>query len=210
MRIRAEDKPRLQQKQLDAVEMVYLSGPLARYELAKSTEDLLRFVPVGMYGPPEKCYYTQTSDTPALLYNHSGGGAVAAFPLQIGAHYRHLCHPVHALLVAGALDGLLERSRHLKIDASPLVEIAHRVNKKGRFELVSLLNHTGQSGNAIFAPIPMRDITMSIRARQPVTTVRLLRAGRTITFRTDNDGWTRCTLPILNHFEVVVFETQPH
>jgi len=205
LRIRPEDKARLARPPLDQVGLVYLDGDLAEYELDGSAEGLLRFVPPGMSGPPEKSYYTTKSDAPGLIVNRFGKGAAAAMPWPIGAHYRQLCHPAHAELVVGTLEGLLGLRPRVRVDASPLVEVTHHRDRKGRFEWVGLLNHSGTSANAIHPPIPLHNIEIEIEPRRPITSARLLAAGQSLDIQTHRNH-TRCTLPSLNHYEVLLLQ----
>jgi hypothetical protein len=160
-----------------------------------------------MFGPPEKCYYTQVSETPCLYVRHaSGPGAVAWFPWQIAAHYERQGHAGHKALVVAALDELLGLPRRVRIEASPLVEINHRGGRSGGFEWISLVNHSGSLDNVLHDPIPIRDVEIQVTPRSSVRTVRLLREGREIPFMQNADGDVICVVPELNSYEVVLLQ----
>lgn len=79
-RIRPEDHRRLRNPELGTLDLVYLDSQFCECRPVAKTEGLLRLIPVGMYGPPEKCYYTEVTDIPGLLYSRFGEGACAFFP----------------------------------------------------------------------------------------------------------------------------------
>lgn len=206
IRIRPEDRSRLGQTNLEKLDLVFLQGPFHVYEPKTQAEGLLRLIPADMFGPPEKCYYRDVSNHPALFYKQSVRGAVAFFPWGIGAHYEQQCHAGHASLVMGAIDRLLELDRRLAVAASPLVEVTHRAGRNGKFEWVSLFNHSGQRGKALHRPVPITKIRIELRPKKSVKSVRLLRADRELNFGTGADGRVYVQVPQLYHYEIVLFE----
>jgi hypothetical protein len=207
IRIRAKDRERLDRADLAKLDLVFLNGPFHAYEPGSSdVKGLLRLIPGDMFGPPEKCYYRHVSDYPALLYKKHGRGAVACFPWGVGAHYEMQCHQGHASLVLGVIDSLLALDRRLRVATSPLVEVTHRAAANGRFEWVALFNHSGQRGNALHAPVPVRDIRIDLEPQRKVKAVRLLRAGTTPARPKGRDGRIFVVVPQLDHYEIVLFE----
>jgi len=206
VRIRPEDKQKLAQPILDKLDLVFLKGSFHVYKPGADTAGLLRLIPPDMFGPPEKCYYRHVSNHPALMHRRHGNGAAACFTFGIGAHYEAQAHQGHAALLLGAVDDLLGAKRRLRVSTSPLVEIAHRADRAGRFEWVSLYNHSGQRGNALHAPIPITGIRVAFMPQKPVRKVRLLRADRQLDFIKQDDGLVAVVVPSLDHFEVLLFE----
>ena len=205
IRIREGDRRWLGRPDLAQLDLVFLNGPFHVYELDESVEGFLRLIPADMFGPPEKCYYRSVSDHPALFAKMYGQGAVACFPWDIGSHYEEQCHQGHASLVMGTIDSLLGLDRRLHVTTSPLVEVTHRVGTDGKFEWVALFNHSGQQGRALHRPLPIRDIAITLRPQEEVKTVRLLRAGTTLSFSRDKEKLS-LVVPNLDHYEVVLFE----
>jgi len=205
IRIRPEDRKRLGAALLDRLDLVFLRGQFHVYETGKDVEGLLRLIPPDMFGPPEKCYYRHVSEHPALLYRRHGEGTAACFTFGIGAHYQEQAHQGHAALLLGAIDHLLHLERRVQVSASPLVEIAHRADRDGRFESISLYNHSGRRGSALHAPVPMADIRVRFKGQKPVQRVRLLHAGRELEF-TEQDERIVTVVPRLDHYEIIVFE----
>jgi hypothetical protein len=206
IRIRPEDKARLKQPVLAKLDLVPLNGELWTATMAKDGEGLLRFIPAAMFGPPEKCYYTNVSELPCLYARQSDRGAVAWIPWRVGTEFEGFGHAGHAALVMGALDELLKLSHRVRVDGPAMVEMNHRIDRAGKFEWVSLYNHSGQLDKVIGAPVPIRDVTVQITPASPAKRARLLKSGESLPVRTGRDGAARCTVPVLNTYEVMLFE----
>jgi hypothetical protein len=208
IQIRPEDKACLEEPRLAPFDLVYIEGDVHGYVLEDHAEGLLRYIPTGMYGPPEKCYYTEISDTPGLVFSQPGEGRAAVFPWEIGKHYRQQCHQGHALLFTAAVDLLLGAERRLKIDTSPLVEVSHRSASDGSFEWVGLINHTGHNGAAVHPPVPIADVKVRLHPLKPVRSVRLLKAQKDLPFSVGDDGVVEVVVPSFNRYEVVLFTSE--
>ncbi|MHC4659987.1 MAG: alpha-amylase family protein [Planctomycetota bacterium] len=206
LRIRPQDKKLLKDSKLDALDIVYLDSEFLECEAVGTTERLLGYIMPAMFGPPERCYYTQVTDMPGLFHSKYGKGSVAFFPWQLGQHYRNRSHHGHSLLIKAGLEGLLKLERSLVAETSPLVEVNRRVSADGKFEWVGLINHSGQNGTAFHKTIPISDIGLKFRAKGAVKAIRLLRAGKEVAFQVVKDGWVKCVVPKLERFEIVLCE----
>ncbi|HOX04522.1 MAG TPA: hypothetical protein P5555_19985 [Candidatus Paceibacterota bacterium] len=206
VRIRPEDRLRLRSPVLDRLDLVMLEGDLWPAKTDPDVAGLLRFIPPAMFGPPEKCYYTNVSDVPCLHFRQSGVGRVAWFPWRIGAHYQKHGHAGYAALLAGALDQLLAAPRRLIVQTPALVEVNHRAGRTGQFEWVSLLNHTGEMDSVLLDPVPIRDVRIRLQPRSPIQSVRLLKAGRDLPWKPVEGGWIECVLPDLPAYEIILFQ----
>lgn len=207
VRIRQEDKTELAASVLEKLDLVFLDGQLATCQVEPDVQGLLRFIPPAMFGPPEKCYYTEVSDTPCLYVRRAGQrGAVAWFPWQIAAHYDRQGHAGHKALAVAALDELLGLPRRVRFKASPLVEINHRAGRSGGFEWISLVNHSGLLDHVLHDPIPIRDVEIQITPQAPVRAVRLLRAGTSLPLIRKPNGDVICVVPELDTYEVVLLQ----
>jgi hypothetical protein len=207
VRIREADKTRLAADVLEKLDLVFLDGEMATCQVEQDVQGYLRYIPPAMFGPPEKCYYTQVSETPCLYARHiDGGGSVAWFPWQIAAHYERQGHAGHRALCAAALDALLELPWRIRVQASPLVEINHRSGPSGSFQWISLVNHSGLLGSVLHDPVPIRDIQLQVTPQNSVSAVRLLRAGIEIPFRQTPSGDVICVVPELDAYEVVLLQ----
>jgi hypothetical protein len=209
IRIRPEDRARLNHPFLDQLDLVYLSGEFHVYSLdsMQGVSGWLRLIPQDMFGPPEKCYYRVVSDHPALVVHDHGRGRIACFPFAIGTHYCEQSHQGHAALLMGALNGVLETDRRLRVRTHALVEVSHRRDREGAFEWVGLYNHSGHNLNAFHAPISVSDVQIQLTPRREVARARLLGNDQELTVsRRKGSEAISVLVPRLKHYDAVVFE----
>jgi hypothetical protein len=134
----------------------------------------------------------------------------AAFPFDLGTHYAEQAHQGHAALLLGALDGVLGLDRRVRLPGcSPLVEINHRADPAGRFEWLSLYNHSGQRGVALHAALPISEVQIGLAPQGPVQSVRSLVQKKSLPFAAEPDGRMRITLPVLRQYDIVAIEYSP-
>jgi hypothetical protein len=190
----------------DHLELLRLNGEVWTAQMDDDVEDLLRFIPPAMFGPPEKCYYTEVSDIPALYARTAGQGRVAWIPWRVGTHFEELGHAGHAALVTSALDQLLELPRRVRVEAPAVVELTHRADRGGRFEWLSLYNHSGQLDRVLGSPLPIHDVTVRIKPRLPVKSARLLKAGQPLPLTAPAEGVIEGVVSVLNAYEIVLLE----
>ncbi|MBW8002348.1 MAG: hypothetical protein FVQ80_10055 [Planctomycetes bacterium] len=206
LRIRDEDKNMLGRKSLRDLDIAYLTSDFLECEAAGKTKGLLRLIPEAMFGPPEKCYYTEVTDIPGLFYNEYGKGAVAFFPWYIGTHYEKRSNGAHSRLLMGGLEGLLKFEKSLSIKTSALVEINRQADVKGRFEWFGFINHSGQNGTAFHKPLRMYELQFKFKPKRRVRRIIALGPGHQLDFIVGKDGLVTTTLPRLGRFEVVLVE----
>lgn len=204
-RIRPEDKKLIKGSKLDELDIVYLDSDFLECEPNGTTEGLLGYIRPAMFGPPEKCYYTEVTGIAGLFYSKYGKGTVAFLPWHIGEHYEKRSHHGHSLLIMAALEGLLKLERSVVVEASEMVEVNRRVSADGKFEWVGLINHSGQNGTAFHKPTPISDVVLKLRSEGEIKKVRLLKAAEEVKFSTEEE-WVRCVVPKLERFEIVLYE----
>jgi len=206
-RIFQEDKQQLQNKLFDHLDLVYAWEEGLLCQINENARGYLGYIPPAMIGPPEKCYYTEVTRIPGLIYNQFGEGRTAFFPFKLGSIYHHKRHYGHAALVISALKTLLDYNADVQINASPMVEISRQIGSKGDFEWYALLNHSGQLGNGFYAPVPVRNLTLKFKPQKPVKAIRGLIDGRELSF----DGGTdlvEITMPELEAYNILLVEYQ--
>ena len=209
VRIRPEDKGKLDVDGLKDFDLVQLRGDFYEYEPASGTDSMLRLIHDVMYGPPEKCYYRSVSEIPALHVRKHGEGMAASLPFQIGAMYREWGNLGHPMLAVGTLDNLLQTGRRLNIESSPLVEATHRRDPKRRFEWIALYNHSGRLENSFHPPIPIDNVRIRLKASRPIERVRSLTDGAELTRTNKLSDEMEIILPKLGTFEIVLVEYTP-
>ncbi len=186
---------------LAQVDWIPLDGPWLACEPADGARTYLKQVPVGMFGPPEKCYYTEISDYAGLVVQKAGTGMAAILPWKVGSQYN--AFPTHAIsgLWEGLLEGVLGVRRSLRVDAPPSIEVsAFRV--KGGGWLVGLANLSGQNGGAVHDPLPVFDLRIRIPGISGPMQVESLLQGR-LRWEGDAEGDLVIHLPRLDLLDMI-------
>ncbi|GGQ33253.1 hypothetical protein ACFFKE_30300 [Streptomyces mutabilis] len=196
--IRPDDKKTL--TGLDDLDLVYLYGAFEPIE--REGDGYLAYIPPHMFGPPEKCYYTEVTDIPGMVRTPDGDVVI---PWNLGTHYEEYAHDGHARLVLAALRDLLAVKPSLTTDAPATVEVSTRDNPGAGCRLVNLVNVTGQLGTAFHAPVPVRDITVHLTLRRTPVRAHALRSDEDIHLAIDGDT-VSLTVPETGLFETVVIE----
>src|SRR4030042_7178787 len=156
----------------------------------------LKLVPNTMFGPPEKCYYTESEITtfPGVIVNDHRKGKSVFIPWQLGAQYNFKGNYAHRALFISSLMNVLNIEKTIETNASPLIEMSHLSNLNGSFEWIGMINHSGQVGSSFREPVPMYDIQVRFKPTEPVKEIHLMRSGEKIKFR-QNDGLIECNIP---------------
>jgi hypothetical protein len=206
VRIRPEDKAKLAMPALKDYDLSHLRGAFYEYESAPGSIPMLKLIHDVTYGPPEKCYIHSVSDIPALWIRKHGKGMAAIIPFLVGDMYHEWANQSHTLLAVGTLDNLLETGRRLRVETSPLVEVTHRRDPKGRFEWIAFLNHSGHLVTSIHEPIPIHHLKIQLKTRGTIKRISSLTNNATLTPRDLAPGQIEIVLPRLNVFEIVLVE----
>lgn len=206
-RISDHDKEIFKDSIFNELDLVYAWEEGFLPELKKDARGFLRYIPQAMFGPPEKCYYTEVTDIPGMVYFRSGKGVTACFTFCLGALYTKTSHYGHAALVMEALENLLNFKPRLLTDASPLVEVTRQISKQGEFEWYGFLNHSGQMGNGIFEPVPIRNINIELKPQKPVRYIESLQTDTHLEF-SENKGWVKFQIPELGPYDVLLIHYQ--
>lgn len=149
------------------IDLIY-SGDLYIYaSYAASATPQLKLVAPHAFGPPERCYYTQVTDRPGYVVNRYGQGQAIYLPWLPGALFHRQGYPNTTDFIADLLEKVAGLPP-VKGKLSPMVEVTHFTRTDGAHDLVHLINGSGHFGNSFFAPVPMRDLQLTIHCeRQP-------------------------------------------
>jgi hypothetical protein len=180
-------------------DLLLLTGPFT--ELTAPPGAPLTLIPPSLFGPPEFVHIDmQDTNTPAIVTRKLGRGTVTWLPWNLAGIYHRLSLPAHAALFRDLVRALHPR-RQLETNAHPLVEMS-LMRQKGR-TLLHLINLSGHSQTAYFAPVPMSGIEVRVEgtfhsARAQRTPARLpVKAAA---------GYSTFTVPRLADYELVVLE----
>ena len=180
--------------------LIFLDGGYAEAEPA--ARPALTLIPPSMFGPPEKVHVDAVeTDKPGLIARELGKGKLTWIPWDIGALYYRHGNEAHSGLLRDVIDGLLPDGRQLRTNAHPLLEIS--LMRQGPRHLVHLVNLSGHSDTAYFAPVPMSNIRIDLRGGYRAA--KAMRLGRTLPVIV-KDGYTTFTIPAAGDYEVAVVE----
>jgi hypothetical protein len=161
----------------------------------------LSLIPPSMIGPPEFIHIDmKDTDKPGIVFKPDGRGEIAWLPWDLGGLYYRSSLPAHAALFHDVI-ARLHSTRQLTTNAHPLVEIAWM--HQGNRTLLHLINLSGHSQTAYFAPIGMTGIQFEVAGE--FKSARTVRTLRQIPVQT-NQGRTTFTVPELRDYELVVLE----
>ena len=205
LKVSGTDKLALGSKGFQDFDLMMMYTDFMKCKTTGNAKGYLRLLPATMFGPPEKSYYTEKelTDAPGIISNEYGKGRSVFIPWAIGAQYHFKGHYAHKSLFMAALQNLLNLEATIVTDASPLVEMTHLSNRKGAFEWIGFINHSGQIGASLLEPVAIHNTTIRFKPLKPVTEVRLLRSGLPVNFK-KIDGWIECTVPKIVDFEMLL------
>jgi hypothetical protein len=184
---------------LKDTELLLLNGAFT--EVRTTERSPLTLVPPSMIGPPELVHVDQKdTDIPGIVVRQMGRGSVTWIPWDLGALYYRLSLPAHSGLFRDVMDGLMPE-RQLRTSAHPLVEVS--LMTQGDRTMVHLINMTGQSGTGYYAPVPMRDIRVSVEGTF-VSAITVRKPGA-LTLK-KNGKYSELVVPELLDYEMVVLQ----
>ncbi|MCC6455584.1 MAG: beta-galactosidase trimerization domain-containing protein [Caldilineaceae bacterium] len=185
-------------------DLLYLDGPYIDAEYAGDTEQFMNLIPPHMFGPPERCYYTEVSDAPGYVVHAHGKGKAIYLPWLPGALFHRQGYPNTSDFIGDLVAhvaGIVPVGGNL----SPMVEVTHFHNANEGFDLVHLVNTSGHFGVSFFAPLPMSDLEVTVAYPQRPQRVRGLVSGAGYAHEWA-DGWLTVQVPRLEKFEAVRVE----
>jgi hypothetical protein len=203
LRIRPVDKQIL--GGFEDFDIVHLNGDLLACEPDQTATPYLGYIPAQMFGPPEKCYYTEETNIPGIIANRYGQGTCIFVPWRIGAQYYQFSTHTQPQLLQAVLHNLLCLQTRLSTDASALVEIQVHQQEATKNLIVNLVNLSGQSGAATLAPIEMQEFEIQVRCPKKPKRIHCLWAQRDLDFN-QKDGTLQFTVPKLSLFESIMID----
>lgn len=179
--------------------LLLLTGPFT--ELSASPGAPLTLVPPSLFGPPEFVHIDmKDTSTPAIVTRKLGKGTVTWLPWNLAAIYHRLSLPAHAALFRDLVRTLHPR-RQLETNAHPLVEMS-LMRQRGH-TLLHLINLSGHSQTAYFAPVPMTGV--EVRVEGAFTSARAQRTPARLPIKRAA-GYSTFTVPSLSDYELIALE----
>ena len=140
------------------------------------------------------------------VVNEYGKGRTAYVPWAIGWHYEKFPTHCHERLMLSIVRDLMGYDCWLRTDLPPTVEINSQVRRDGAWQLVSLVNLSGQNGRAVLDPVTVAPGTMQLRLKAEVVKARALRAECDCAVEKHDDGSVSVAVPSLDLLETIVVE----
>ena len=170
-------------------------------EYRDSVQRYLHLIPEHPFGPPERCYYTEVTDTPGIVAHPWGKGKAIHIPWKIGAFYssegwQNTLNVFRDVLFN--LCGLPDIAPSL----SPMAELV--LGKCERKTVVQLINASGCFANNYFAPTPIHEIHLKLPGLTGKEKPATLRGG-TAVLREANSGY-EIVLNELKDYETIILE----
>jgi hypothetical protein len=185
----------------DDTDLVYLDGLYVNAQYAQAAQPRMKLIPPHMFGPPERCYYTQVTDHPGLVVHPFGDGKGVYVPWLPGALLHRQGHTNTSDFMADLLEGVAGLHR-IGGNILPMVEITLMGSADGSVQVLHLVNGSGHFGNSFFEPATMRDIELRLPLRDRPREARALVGGGEVPFAWD-DGTLSLRLPHLGLFEAI-------
>lgn len=189
----------------ESTDVIFLDGSYGYATLKDGAVPLWTLVPPSAYGPPEKVFIdTEESTWPGVVLHTYGSGRSACFPWSIGGLYYRHGSPGHRQALLAVLLELLNGRRQITTNAHPLVEMNVFRRPDGSY-LLNLVNCSGHQATAVFEPVPMHDIEVSVSLPREVTSAFSLRLGKELPLTFEKEH-ARLTLERLGLFDTIVMK----
>jgi hypothetical protein len=205
LKVSETDKEAFGQKEFNDFTLMMMNSLYLKCQVKEDAHTYLRLLPSNMYGPAEKTYYSEDeiTDLPGVVSYKYGKGNTVFIPWMIGSDYNAKGNYAQRALFLGSVKSILGVESNIETNASPVIEMTHLANMNGAFEWVGLINHSGFLGNSVREPVTIHNTTIRLRPLKPVKEVRLLRSGKSITFKQNRD-WIEYVVPEIWDFEMVL------
>ncbi len=197
-------------RRLVGTSLVYLDGPYLYAEYDSGATLHARLIPPHMFGPPERCYYTEITGHPGVVVTPKGKGRVAYIPWLPGTLFHRQGYVNTPNFITDVLEGLLGIAP-VGGTLSPMVEVnvlsasSSGAPGSGAATVVSLVNGSGHFGTTFYRPIPIASTTVEITTAAAPRSVRSLVHDCELTHDW-SDGKLTVAVENLGLFEFVVIE----
>ena len=200
--LRAEEEDRKVFTSDPGMGLFYFGDDYVYAEYTENTTRLLRLIPPHMYGPPERCYYTQITDLPGAAVHPWGKGKGIYIPWCPGSLYQRDGHANTFLFMKDLLLGAAGVPTAEDRPFTPMVAVT--VGEcPGSHLLIQLVNHTGHFGTSFFPPVPVSPVPVAVRCpREPARAVSQT-TGKEVPFRW-KDGTLRLSADCSSWFEGIL------
>lgn len=203
-------------KRFDKQTLLFWKFNLGLYDFAAADTSLLPIYTPGRPGPPEIIGGHEPTGYKALAIKNHASSKAAILPINLGKLYFIHGYEQHKNVLLDVIDHLYPEATELvRTNAHDRVEVIlqnyarnvpENINStKTEGMIVHLINITGFSGNTYFSPIPVHDLSFTIKTGFKPQKIWSMVDKNPISF-TWSDGMIKFSVPVLDKFESVVME----
>ena len=181
-------------------DLVFLDAPYVDAEYRPSARRLLRLIPPGPFGPPERTVLPPATDEPGLVINEFGEGRAVYVPWSCGA----MVHRHGQVNTSSFAADVLQHQAEVEPvggNLSPLVEVTLFEQPNGT-RLLQLVNGSGALDVSGGGPVSMRDLEVVVPYEDEPSEVTGLVAERPLEWSADG-GRLWILIPQLGLLEAI-------
>ncbi|TVY09207.1 beta-galactosidase trimerization domain-containing protein [Paenibacillus cremeus] len=181
--------------------LIYLDNHYVFADYSSKAETYFKLIPPHMYGPPERCYYTQVTEHPGFTVHPYGKGQGIYIPWKPGELFHRQGYTNTSEFVADLLEHVAGLTR-IQGNLPPMVE-ATLFEQQGRgATLLHLVNGTGHFGVTFYAPVTLSDLEVQVPLSSAPRSVQSLYTGRRCAY-SFSDGLLTVKLDKLGMFDAI-------
>ncbi|TBL76491.1 alpha-amylase family protein [Paenibacillus thalictri] len=182
-------------------DLIYMDGPYVFADYNADTEAYFQMIPPHMFGPPERCYYTQVTDNPGFTVHSYGQGQGIYMPWKPGELFHRQGYTNTSDFAADLLEHVAGITP-IQGNLSPMVEATLFQQTDQPAKLLHLVNGTGHFGVTFYEPVTLSDVEVKVPQPSEPTSVTSLVSGKALPF-SYTDGVLTVKVDKLGLFEAV-------
>jgi hypothetical protein len=182
-------------------EVLMLGDSYLYAEYEESTKKFLSLIPPHMYGPPERCYFTQVTGNPGLTVYRKGKGLGVFIPWLPGTLLYREGYDNTFFFMKDVIS-TIAGSHCMSEELSPMVEVTLSKAADDSFMLLQLVNNSGHFGTSYMKPLAVDDIKLVVPCKKKITKALSLVSDKQLDFIQD-DEFVTLVIPKLFDFESI-------
>ena len=186
---------------MEDTDVLYFGNKYIFAEYEKDTEKSLKLIPPHRLGPPERCYYTEVTDLPGFSVNRYGKGKGIFFPWWPGNLFHREGYVNTIDFIGDVLENVVGITP-VKTNLPPMVEVTLCEDEQKKYNILHLVNTSGNFGNTFYKPIKMEDIYLRLLYHKAPANVVSLVDGKNAIFKYfEREGILEIKINSLEAFE---------
>ena len=182
-------------------DLIYVRGGYIPAEYEETAEKHMKLIPPFMFGPPERCYYTNISEEPGFTINTYGQGRGVYIPWCPGEIFYEDGHNNTIDFMGDLLENVLGIPA-VGGNASRMVEITVLKKTNESSMILHMINGSGYYGNTYYEPVTMAAVTVSLPVTDLPKSVKSLLKGMKYEFDL-KDNQLQINIDELEEFDAI-------